>query len=269
MSDSTGPDRIEVGKREEFNSALAQLRSVGATALVTGTADPVAFHRISGHLLGDIESNRIPVFVLVGRNQNIIQERTRHPAAVNEFQIVEFMSELADAYEPRGPRLRIPNSEDEHNPDDGEPANDFSAASEESSGRPPETTDLEVLYERVVDAVESVSRRYQLDAWDLRIAIDSCIPLLEYNELDASVDFFDRIGDLTRDHTGLTHAVYPIPLNSERAATADSVDDLLDAFDIHIRVRSQQGHHETQWELLDFDCRTAWLDLPPAHQSLP
>ena len=272
MNDGAGPDQIEVGSREEFNDGLAQLRSNGATALVTGAADPAAFHRISGHLLGDMESSRIPLFVLISRTQDIIRHRTRYPAAVHESQIVEFMNELTDAYDTRGPYLRAPESGDDETADEDTPTDDPSQTSTESLGdnSTPETADVGILYEMITEAVEAVTRRHQLQDWDLRIVIDSCIPLLEYNDIAAAVNFFDDIRDLSRDRTALTHAVYPITLgNQDAAAPHDSVEALLETFDVHIRVRTQQGQHELQWELLDPNCRTGWLELPPVHQSLP
>jgi len=272
MNDGAGPDQIEVGSREAFNNGLAQLQSNGATALITGAADPAAFHRISGHLLGDMESSRVPLFVLISQTQDIIRHRTRYPAAVHESQIVEFMSELTDAYDTRGPYLRAPESGDDETADEDDPTAEPSHTSTESSDsdRVPETPDLGILYEMITDAVEAVTRRHQIHDWDLRIVIDSCIPLLEYNDITAAVDFFDDIRGLSRDRTALTHAVYPITLgNQDTAAPGDSAEELLDAFDLHIRVRSQQGQHELQWELLNSNCRTGWLELPPVHQSLP
>jgi hypothetical protein len=264
MNSNINPGRFQVGTRADFNEGLSELQANGATALVTGTGDEVAFHRISGHLLGNIEESRIPLFALIARDTSLIKYRSQHPAAINEFQIIEYMRDLVDSYETRGPTFLNPDSGHENGSENDDDQDEL-ASLEDSI----EQTDLQTLYTEIEDAVDSIQQRYQIDDWDLRIAIDSCIPLLEYNELDSCIAFFENIRQLTVKHTGLTHAIYPIAISSEGTATVDtSVDNLLESFDIHIRVRSQDTH-ETQWELLEYDVRTDWLKLPPADQGLP
>lgn len=248
---------MEAGTRQDLKHGLDELRAQGTMILVIGDADSVALHRISSSLLGDQTKGRVPVFALIDQPESLVSERVVNPEEITETQILRYVDHLT-ADVKTGTRTQ----------------EGAAVSPEEESSTNPESVsstiqgDLNQLTKQLTERVEALASNRSFEDRNLRVCIDSAIPIFDHHAIPDVREFFADLRSLTQRYTAMTHAMYPVNVSADAANDGLSMfSEMLASFDILIEVRSEGGMHEQRWNLLDHDCRTAWIDLNPTEAS--
>lgn len=210
-----------------FSRRLAELKEAGSMLLVMGE-DARTRSAVSVQLLGDQDAGRRPVFVLLGRDRSVIDERL-HGIAIDESRVIE-----------RG----FPRS-----------------AAAPSGVRSPETPPpLETLDELSVEldtAVESAQGGADgsLPPGELRICLEALTAVVDGFERAAVERFLDDLRAAVTGHSGMAHAVLPLP------AVPDRYGWLPDEFDAVVETRTVGGSAQERWRLSDGDLLTEWFPV--------
>lgn len=244
---------MEAGTRQDLTHGLDELRAQGTMILVIGDADSTALHRISSSLLGDQTKGRVPLFALIDQPESLVAERVANPDELTDTQLLRYVDHLtADVTPSAGSEEAPPVSPEE------ESSADLESVSSAVNGN------LAQLTEQLTEQVETLVADRPFEDRELRICIDSAVPIFDHHPIPDVREFFADVRALTQTHTAMTHAMYPVNVSADAVDdTLGTFSEMLAPFDILIEVRSQSGTHQQRWNLLDHDCRTAWIDLNP------
>lgn len=116
-------------------------------------------------------------------------------------------------------------------------------------------TDLDGLADACREQVTAVERSGDLSPAELRLCVDSLVPLVEANGLAAVASLVESVGDRVRAARGMGHVHLPV------ARDGDPVEELAPAFDAVVGVRSRAGRVEHRWHVRDADVTSGWLEL--------
>lgn len=116
-------------------------------------------------------------------------------------------------------------------------------------------SDLDALAAACREQVAAVERSADLAPAELRLCVDSLVPLVEANDRAAVAELVEAVGDRVRAARGMGHVHLPV------ARDGDAVAELSPLFDAVIAVRSRRGRVEHRWTLPDADLTSGWLEL--------
>lgn len=125
----------------------------------------------------------------------------------------------------------------------------------------PETTDAESLPDlgmaisQAIDDFESDA--VELEPAEVRLGIDSLLPLLEEYGRQRVFKFLHLINGRTRDVDGMAH--YHLPVESD----ARIVPTLSPLFDIIVELRERNGDYQERWTIEDGARSSGWLSVDP------
>lgn len=137
-----------------------------------------------------------------------------------------------------------------------------SAAARPASGAldtSPFDADPEPLSQLVSDAIDAVDEFAAaddgLDPGELRICVDSVLPVLDECTEETAFRLLHRLTDRIERERGMGH--FHLPL----ARTDRQVELLRPLFDAVIEVRTRSGRAEHRWNLRDRELTSDWLPL--------
>lgn len=234
---------------EEFGDLLGllnELKAEGCNLLVVGDSRRELFTRASGSLLGDANAPRYRLLALNDATPQSAAERLPDP--VETSQPLTAMTKL----------VRHPLSA-------------RSTATAESAGSYPELTGIpeshvttECLVELETELVESMTefhnRTTTRGSTELRVGVDSLVPLLDRYEESAVRRFLRIVCDHAREYDAMAHYILPEPYDSDR------VQSLANEFEAVVEVRSvdptKHDHDaEERWHIPGKDLTIDWLPL--------
>ena len=122
----------------------------------------------------------------------------------------------------------------------------------------PETTatslaDLGIAIEQAIEGFETETAA--LEPGELRLGIDSLLPLLEEYGRQRVFKFIHLINGRTQDVDGMAH--YHLPVERD----ARIVQTLSPLFDITVELREQNGDYQERWTIEDGNRRSGWLSV--------
>lgn len=216
------------GSAGDFASRLRDLRSRGSAVLVTGGETRSVHTDVCRRLLGD-------------------------DPAVDRHRLL-VLTDGRPALEERAPTA-----------DSGPPVLDV-AATRSAVARPAEDDDRDVvtlgdvslpeLGVEMAERVEAVRRRHgPLEPTELRVCVDSLVPLLDAHGEPAVFRFLVILTRLLREYDALGHAHLPV---EREAYVARLLGPLFDAV---VEARVREGRLQQRWHLDDGDLRSRWLPV--------
>lgn len=218
------------GEVETFARRLDELKEAGSTLLIVG-ADAAARSDVSEQLLGSPRAERRPVFVLLGRDRSVVDDRIGDdgidPSQVIEYGFSRSMAQSEAETPPSRPRM----------------------------------DSLRALGSEIVEAIETVEAGADepLEPGELRVCIDSLTAAVDGFDRGAVETFLDEVRTAVTARGGMAHAVLPL------SAVPDRYDWLEDAFDAVVEARSVDGTSLERWRLADEGLRTAWFPVETVH----
>lgn len=218
------------GKVGAFSRRLEELKEAGSLLLVVGD-DPRARSAVSEQLLGSPRAERLPVFVLLGRDRAMADERVGD-ADLDPSQVIEYAFSRSVAQ----------------------------SGGETTASSRRQLTSLGALADDIDDTIEAVAARTEapLAAGQLRVCIDSLTGAVDGFERAAVEGFLDEVRDAVTDRRGMAHAVLPLP------AVPDRYSWLAGEFDAVVEARSVEGDAQERWRLADGDLLTEWFPVDAA-----
>lgn len=109
-------------------------------------------------------------------------------------------------------------------------------------------------------AISSAIEEFETDAdglapAELRVGIDSLVPLLEEYETERVFKFVHLTSGRTRDADGMIHYHLPMERDSDVAAILEPL------FDLVVELRDRNDRLQERWSIRDGDHTTGWISL--------
>ncbi|MDQ2050964.1 hypothetical protein RBH26_10785 [Natronolimnohabitans sp. A-GB9] len=225
---------------KQFPEALSKLKRQGASVLVVGPVRTEQRRDVCQRLLGratDRPRRRLLVST-TGDDDDVSHLLSDEFAASNSFTHVSYATHSRSATtsdstsSPTGPSI----------------------PSAETSSTPVTTlADLGIAISNAIETFETDANG--LSPAELRIGIDSLIPLLEAYGTERVFKFVHLTTGRTRESDGMIH--YHLPMDHD----ADIVSVLEPLFDITIELREHHGVFQERWTINDGDLRSGWVSI--------
>lgn len=234
MTDDCHPSlRDETGST--FGETLENIKRSGCTVLVCGAIPRAEMERVSARLLGDATgpNERLRVFGLLDADLDSVSRRLRlagdgnAPACVIRFGDERRSSSAAEGTD-LGPRLRVT--------DVPEDVDAFEAAMKE-------------------DIANLEAERPGLDPAELRVCVDSLLPLLAEYDRKRVETFLDRFDEVVGETRCMAHFI--LPVNPD----APIVKSLVPYVSIVVGLRLTDDGLQQRWHLVLSDYRTDWISI--------
>lgn len=231
-------DRQQEPADDAFTEELSRLKRQGASVLVVGSVRPEQQQGVSRRLLGHT-SDRVRRRVLVstsgdGHDRSLGGD----PSSSDTLRVVHYESQTRSAVT-QGP------GDDSHatpSIDDGD------TATAETLG------DLGISISGAIESFESDADG--LEPSELRVGIDSLLPLLEDYSTEQVFKFVHLTNGRVKDVGGMVH--YQLPVEPD----ADVVPVLEPLFDILVELRDRNGCPQERWSLPDSGHCSGWITSP-------
>lgn len=222
----------------DFQSRLRRLKRDGCNLLVVGDAPREVFTRASASMLGDPSVRRWRVFALTDATAESVRERL--PADSDAPRPLSETTRVVDhAVSARSATA------DAEPPTDGIPTVSVGGGG-----------GIDELETRLVEVIEEFGERSHRPA-ELRVSVDSLLPLLEDHEFGTVYRFLRTVGARVRANDAMAHYVLPEPHDGDRCRR------LAGAFDavIELRTAPEDADHdaEERWHLSEADAPTPWI----------
>ncbi|MXV63243.1 hypothetical protein GS429_14435 [Natronorubrum sp. JWXQ-INN-674] len=217
---------------ELFTEALSQLKRRGASVLVVGSVRADQRRNVRQRLLGQATDQP---------RQRIFVSTTGESHDLEVSGPVRRITYAAQA------RSAAAQSPDSHEAEPSAPSTDES---------PIEATTLADLGIAISSAIETFETESNgLAPAELRVGINSLVPLLEEYGAERVFKFVHLTNGRTRETDGMIHYHLPMDRNS------DVVSVLEPLFDIRIDLREQNGEFQEQWRIHDGGHRSGWITI--------
>lgn len=222
----------------QFTAELSQLKRQGASVLVVGAVRTEQRRDVCQRLLGQAtaQPRRRVLVSTTGEGHNM--------SHLVDADDIESGTTTRVSYETHSRSAAASNS-------GSQPMESVSA--DES---PITTTTLADLGIAISGAIEeSEHDDTSLAPGELRIAVDSLVPLLEEYGAKRVFKFAHLTNGRTRDADGMIH--YHLPMDRD----SDVVSVLTPVFDIVIELRDRNGVFQERWTINDGDHSSGWLSI--------
>lgn len=223
---------------EQFTAELSQLKRQGASVLVVGSVRTEQRRDVCQRLLGQatVQPRRRVLVSTTGEGHNM-----SHLVGDTESATTTRVS-----YETHSRSAAASNT-------DSQPMESVSVSTDES---PVTTATLADLGIAISNAIEEFERdATSLAPGELRVAVDSLVPLLEEYGAERVFKFAHLTNGRTRDADGMIH--YHLPMDRD----SDVVSVLTPVFDIVIELRDRNGAFQERWTINDGDHSSGWLSI--------
>lgn len=221
---------------EQFTETLSRLKRTGASVLVVGSVRPHQQRDVCRRLLGQatVQPRRRVLVSTTGDSHQF-------DADINASDTLKLVSYATQARS---------TAATDTSPDTIE----SDAPSLEAS--PTTTTTLADLGIAISSAIEELETEADgLAPAELRVGIDSLVPLLEEYGAERVFKFVHLTNGRTRDTDGMIH--YHLPMDRD----SDVVSVLAPLFDIIIELREQNGDFQERWSINDGDQSSGWISI--------
>lgn len=227
---------------EQFTEELSQLKRRGASVLVVGSVRTDQRRDVCRRLLGEATSQpRRRVLVSTTGESHDVSYLIDDDIGAREPQSLKLVSYATQARSATAS-------------DTGSSATNSSAPSIDDS--PTETATLADLGIAISNAIEEFETETNgLSPAELRVGIDSLVPLLEEYGAERVFKFVHLTNGRTRDIDGMIH--YHLPMDRD----SDVVSVLAPLFDIIIELREQNGVRQERWSINDGDHSSGWISI--------
>ncbi|MFC4451669.1 DUF7504 family protein [Halorussus aquaticus] len=229
-----------------FLGLLNELKATGCNLLVVGDAPRELFARASAQLLGDSEVLRHRVLAVTDATPESVADRLPD-SDVTPRPLGETTRLLNHASAPRSITAAA----------DATTVPELAGIQETCIADP----ELRGLQSALVEAIEdSADSADVLSPADLRVGVDSLVPLLEHHGVDVVRRCLEMVGGHVRDHRGMAHYVLPDAYESDRVQSLGAQADAI----IELRAvdPGDQGHDAQQrWHVPGRDITTEWTPL--------
>ncbi|WP_436346664.1 DUF7504 family protein [Natronorubrum sp. FCH18a] len=221
---------------EQFTETLSRLKRTGASVLVVGSVRPHQQRDVCRRLLGQatVQPRRRVLVSTTGDSHQF-------DADINASDTLKLVSYATQARS---------TAATDTSPDTIE----SDAPSLEAS--PTTTTTLADLGIAISSAIEELETEADgLAPAELRVGIDSLVPLLEEYGAERVFKFVHLTNGRTRDTDGMIH--YHLPMDRD----SDVVSVLAPLFNIIIELREQNGDFQERWSINDGDQSSGWISI--------
>lgn len=245
---SRGPDDGEPPEDNfrEFLNLLNELKATGCSLLVVGKPSRRVFAHASKHLFGDTDVVRYRLLTTTDAPQESIANRLPDPGETSRA-LSETTHIINHAATPRS----VTVSSD--------------AATPRKLTGIPETRvvdpQLEGLQNAIVEGIQEFQNRaFRLKSGDIRVGIDSLLPLIDQYEEDVIRRCLHTVNHHVREVNGMAHYVLPKPYDSDAVKTfADDVDAIIE---LRSTNTTKDDHDaEERWHVPGQDITTEWTPL--------
>ncbi|WP_121743828.1 DUF7504 family protein [Natronorubrum halophilum] len=222
---------------ERFTEELSQLKRRGASVLVVGSVRATQRRDVCRRLLGEAtgQPRRRVLASTTGDSHDISHLLDGNVDAAESVKLVNYATQARSATASEtGSKRSIPLDE----------------------VSPVETTtlaDLGIAISSAIESFETSSDR--LAPAELRVGIDSLVPLLEEYGTERVFKFVHLTNGRARATDGMIH--YHLPLDRD----SDVVSVLAPLFDIVIELREQNGVFQERWSIHDGDQTSGWVSI--------
>lgn len=225
---------------ERFTEMLSQLKQQGASVLVTGSVRAAQRRDICRRLLGQTtaQSRRRVLVSTTGNGHNVSDllgsdsgpsETLTHVRYATQARSVATSDADSSAMEPIAPSI------------------------DES---PITTTTLSDLGIAISSAIEEFEVQANgLAPAELRVGVDSLVPLLEEYGTERVFKFLHLTNGRVHDTGGMIH--YHLPMDRD----SDVASILAPLFDIVIELREQNDVCQERWSINDGELRSGWVSV--------
>ncbi|WP_440766831.1 DUF7504 family protein [Natronorubrum sp. DTA7] len=224
---------------EQFTETLSRLKREGASVLVVGSVRTDQRRDVCRRLLGQatVQPRRR---VLVSTTGDLHDVSHMVDADINTSDTLRFVSYATQA---RSTAAR----------DTGEDTAETDSPSLESSPTTTTLADLGIEISSAIEALESEANGFA--PAELRVGINSLVPLLEEFGAERVFKFVHLTNGRTRDANGMIH--YYLPMDRD----SDVVSVLAPLFDIIVELREQSGDFQERWSINDGDQSSGWISI--------
>jgi len=242
-------------ERPDFETRLQRLKAEGCAVLVVGAGATGQHATLCRGLLGDdavAPRRRLLAFT---EGTDGLDERV--PAGARVGADTELVTVASDGA--RGAATSVV---------DGASGGDVGGAAQAFGGigdvvgpgdgsvREPRDGSLGALGEELLAALSALERRYgPFDPAELRVGLDSALPLLSAHGEAATFEFLHLLTALVRRHDALGHVHLPVDRETYAAGL------LAPLFDGVVALRVRDGHAQQRWHLDDGAVTSRWLPL--------
>ena len=221
-----------------FARALGDLKRRGCNLLLVGTPSPDAHAAACERLLGDdTAGSRRRLVVLTDGTYDHDHSHAPETRVVRQAVTTRGSGAASTASGSSGTG----------------PAPAVATSREGPSVREVDATDLGTLSLAVAEEVHELEAG--VEASDLRVCVDSLLPLVEENDRAEVTRLLHAVTNRVRGARGMAH--YHLPVDRE----CNAVADLEPAFEAVLELRETAGGPEQRWTILDEDLDSGWLAL--------
>lgn len=213
----------------EFAQALSGLKRNGSNLLLVGAGCEEAHLAASRRLLGsdDTDSGRDRLLVMAGADTD---EQTRLSTVEPETVVTLHHGGFTRGAVASG----VPNDAFGSGVSDG----------------------LETLEREVDDAVSGIEATHgSFEPSQLRVCVDSLVPLVDEYGLQATYAFLRRLTDVVRERRAMAHYHLQVPLDDSH------VKALTPLFEAVIELRDGPDGPEQRWQLTEYGVSTDWIGI--------
>ncbi|MFA9503130.1 hypothetical protein ACERIM_10140 [Natrinema sp. H-ect1] len=215
-----------------FSDELSRLKRRGASVLVVGSVQPDQCRDACRRLLG-CDADRVRRRVLVSTTAGP-HHATHHIDEAGSAALSVI------AYETQARNVTT-----------AEPGETPSVGTETTEAE--SLADLGLAIEQGIENFETSTAA--LEPGEVRLGIDSLLPLLEADGRQRVFKFLHLINGRTRDVNGMAH--YHLPVERD----ARIVQTLSPLFDIIVELRERNGDYQERWTIEDGDRRSGWVSV--------
>lgn len=224
---------------EQFTETLSRLKRTGASVLVVGSVRPHQQRDVCRRLLGQATAQpRRRVLVSTTGDSHDVSHQ--FDADINASDTLKHVSYATQARSTAATDTSSDTIESD-------------APSLEASQTTTTLADLGIAISSAIEELETEADG--LAPAELRVGIDSLVPLLEEYGAERVFKFVHLANGRTRDTDGMIH--YHLPMDRD----SDVVSVLAPLFDIIIELREQNGDFQERWSINDGDQSSGWISI--------
>ena len=226
---------------EQFTEELSQLKRQGASVLVVGSVRTEQRRDLCRRLLGETTGQpRRRVLVSTAGDDHDPAQRIGSNADAVDSETLTLVNYATQARCTAASRS------------DAATGAAISSA-EDDSMEAATLADLGIAISSAIEGFEAESNG--LAPAELRVGVDSLVPLLEEYGSERVFKFVHLTNGRTRDVDGMIHYHLPTDRNSDVASVLEPL------FDVVVELREQNGVFQERWTIKDGDYSSGWLSM--------
>lgn len=237
-----------------FSEALTSLKRRGSNLLVVGAVTGDTSANACRRMLGDSDAvDRHRLLVFTDADGRCATERVPGVGTVHPGESVTLIDNAAasrSAVVSGPPPGRARSAQATDGPSVPGTGHDGVARQEVDA------TNLAELGTAITEAIDAIEADADgLGAAELRVCLDSLLPLLEANGREPVFRFLHVLTSRIREERAMAHFHLPVD------PSAEEVHVLAPLFDAIVELRTENGTDQQRWHVQDADVTTDWLTV--------